>query len=303
MPDSSRSIVTVILNEKAGAGDSGALRAALAKVAAEHRAEVRILVPGANDDLGTLAREAGAGGGPVVAAGGDGTVAAVAASLVGSEVPFGVLPAGTLNHFAKDLGVPLDLEAAAQTLFTGQIARVDVAEVNGRIFINNSSVGFYPRIVRERERQQRGGRAKWAALAIATAAVFRRSRTLDVELEVDGQRLAFRTPLVFVGNNRYEVSGLEIGTRKGLGGGLIWVCTAPSTGRFGLVWLAILTLLGLAGGGELASIETEQVTVRMRRRRVDVATDGEVVAMSTPLHYRSLPGSLHVLVPKPTDGK
>lgn len=303
MPRSSGSIVTVILNEKSGAGDSGPLRTALAKVAAEHGAEVRIVIPEAGDDLGALARTAGAGGGLVVAAGGDGTVASVAAGLVGSEVPFGVMPAGTLNHFAKDLGLPLDLEAAAQNLFNGQIARVDVAEVNGRIFINNSSVGFYPRLVRERERQQRVGRAKTAALASATAAVFRRSRSLDVELEVDGRRLAFRTPLVFVGNNRYEVSGLEIGTRKGLDSGLIWVCTAPSTGRFGLVWLALLGFLGLAGGDELASIETDQVTVRMRRRRVDVATDGEVVAMSTPLRYRSLPRSLHVLVPKPLDGK
>ena len=112
--------------------------------------------------------------------GGDGTVAAVAAGLVGSEVPFGVLPAGTLNHFAKDLGLPLELEAAARMLLSGHVIRVDLGEVNGRIFVNNSSVGFYPQIVRERERQQRGGRAKWAALASATAAVFRSSRTMEL---------------------------------------------------------------------------------------------------------------------------
>ena len=297
-------IVTVILNEKAGAGDSGAVRTAIAKVAAEHGAAVRILVPEDGDDLGALAKEAGADGGTVVAAGGDGTVAAIAAGLVGSEVPFGVLPTGTLNHFAKDLGLPLELEAAAETLFSGRVARVDVGEVNGRIFVNNSSVGFYPQIVRERERQQRRGRTKWVALASATAGVFRRSRSMDVELEVDGARRAFRAPLVFVGNNRYEVSGLEIGSRKRLDSGLIWVCTAPSTGRFGLVRLAILAFLGLSGAGEeLASVETDQVTVRMRRRQVDVATDGEVALMSTPLRYRSLPAALRVLVPEPTERK
>ena len=98
--------------------------------------------------------------------------------LVGKDAVLGVLPMGTLNHFAKDLGIPLDLEKAVQTLFTGKVARVDVGEVNGRIFLNNSSIGFYPRLVQERERQQRQGRSKWLAFAQAAALLFQQSRTL-----------------------------------------------------------------------------------------------------------------------------
>ena len=137
-------------------------------------------------NINQLAAEARAVGELVVAGGGDGTLSAVAAALVGTDTALGVLPMGTLNHFAKDLGIPLKLEKAVQTLFTGKIARVDVGEVNGRIFLNNSSIGFYPRIVQARKREQRRGRSKWVAFAQAAATVFRKSaaeRRVDMALK------------------------------------------------------------------------------------------------------------------------
>ena len=163
-------MLTCILNQKAGSNDAGAARAMLARVAAERGQEARVLLSAHGAELPALAAEARAAGGVVVAGGGDGTIAAVAAALVDTDVTLGVLPLGTLNHFAKDLGIPLDLEAAVRTLFAGNVARVDVGEVNGRIFLNNSSIGFYPQIVRERERLQRHGTGKWVAVARAAAA-------------------------------------------------------------------------------------------------------------------------------------
>ena len=120
---------------------------------------------------------------------------------------------GTFNHFAKDLRIPLAVEKAALTIATGEIRRVDVGEVNGKIFVNNSSLGLYPSMVRGREQEQRLGRSKWMALFWATLAVLRRHPVLVVRLTSrDGQELIRRTPVVFIGNNQYELKGFEIGS-------------------------------------------------------------------------------------------
>lgn len=296
-------VLTCILNARAGSNSAAQARALITEMAAAHGWQARIEVFSGGDDLTQRAAQARSAGGLVVAGGGDGTIAAVAAALVGSDSVLGVLPMGTLNHFAKDLGIPLQLEAAVQTLFAGKEVAVDAGEVNGHIFLNNSSIGFYPRIVRERQREQRLGLNKWIALAQASALIFRKSRSLHVELEGDnGQRHAYDTPFVFIGNNRYGVSGLEIGTRAVLDGGKLWICAAPHAGRFALLGLALGALLGLVHDADLAAFETGEVDVHMRRSHVHVATDGEVNVMQTPLRYRSRPGALRVKVPMVEEG-
>jgi len=291
-------VVTCILNDKAGSSGAVDARALIARIAAERGWQARFVIVSGGDDLTALAAKASAAGAMVVGGGGDGTIAAVAAALVGTDTVLGVLPMGTLNHFAKDLGVPLDLEKAVNALFTGKIVPVDVGEVNGRIFLNNSSIGFYPRIVQERERERRQGQSKWIALVRASALVFQRSRTLHVDLAGDGgARQSYDTPFVFIGNNRYAAAGLEIGTRAALNGGKLWVCAAPYAGRLTLIALALKALLGFVRDADLAAFESAQTEVRMRRRHVRVATDGEVVVMRTPLRYRIRPGALRVVVP------
>jgi diacylglycerol kinase family enzyme len=289
--------LTYILNEKAGSNNAAEARALIGRVASERGWEARFLLSSTGADLPRLAERARATGGLVVSGGGDGTIAAVAAALVDKDAVLGVLPMGTLNHFAKDLGIPLELEKAVQTLFTGKIVRVDVGEVNGRIFLNNSSIGFYPRIVQERERQQRQGRSKWLALAQASALMFQQSRTLHVELDGDCTYQSYETPFVFVGNNRYTVTGLEIGKRTALDVGKLWVCTAPYAGRLKLLTLAVKAMLGLVQDADLAAFETDKADVRIYRAHVQVATDGEVNVMQTPLHYRIRPAALRVVVP------
>lgn len=290
-------VLACILNDKAGSNSAAEAQSLITQVAAKRGWEARLLIS-SGADLGSLANQARAFGGLVVGGGGDGTIAAVAAALVGTDTPLGVLPMGTLNHFAKDLGIPLELEKAVQTLFTGKVAQVDVGEVNGHIFLNNSSLGFYPRIVQERERGQRQGHSKWVAFARAAALMLQRSRTLHVELTGNcSGRQSYDTPFVFLGNNRYAVSGLEIGTRAILDGGKLWVCVAPYAGRYTLMALALKALLGFVSDVDLAAFETDQTEVRMYRDQVHVATDGEVTVMRSPLHYRSLPGALRVVVP------
>lgn len=291
-------VLTCILNDKAGSNNAAEARALITKVATERGWEAHFPHCSGATNLNQLAVEARTVGGLVVAGGGDGTLSAVAAALVDTDTALGVLPMGTLNHFAKDLGIPLKLEDAVQTLFTGKIVRVDVGDVNGRIFLNNSSIGFYPRIVQAREREQRRGRSKWVAFAQAAATVVRKSRTLHVELdEVHSQSRSYDTPFVFIGNNRYKVTGLEIGTRANLDGGKLWVCAAPDASRLALFALAVQALLGLVRDADLAAFETGQIAVNVRRDHVRVATDGEVNLMRTPLSYRSRPGALSVVAP------
>jgi diacylglycerol kinase family enzyme len=235
----------------------------------------------------------------VVAAGGDGTVSCVANAAADSPVPLGVLPTGTLNHFARDLGVPLPLEDAARVIAARNVRRVDIAEVNGRRFINNSSIGIYAHIIRKREElRQRLGRGKWVALFLACLAVFRRYPTVRVRIDVGDKSAVDTTPFVFVGNNRYEINLTQLGRRPRLDGGELSVYFSHRTGRFGLLRLAVRALLGkLEQAKDFESLSVQEVWIETRRRELRVALDGEVVRMTPPLHYRIHPGALNVLAP------
>ena len=235
----------------------------------------------------------------VVAGGGDGTMNTAAAALAGGDVALGVLPLGTLNHFAKDLHIPLALEAAVDNILGGQTRSVDVGVVNDRVFVNNSSLGLYPEIVIDRDRQQRRlGRGKWQAFARATLATLRRYPFLDVRLEVDGTGHRRRTPFVFVGNNKYSIDGLSVGERERLDAGCLSLYVAQQPGRLSLLGFALRALVGrLRQAQDFDALLTSDLVVETHRRHLPVAVDGEVMLLETPLAYRVRPGSLRVIVP------
>src|SRR5215210_6103779 len=294
--------VEVIIN--AGAGGSGDGEAARAVEAAFSACGVSARVSVAHDgaEVTELARRALSNGArAIVAGGGDGTVGSVAGELVGTGRPFGVLPLGTLNHFAKDLRIPLALEEAARNVCEGRAVAVDVGEVNGHVFVNNSSLGLYPRIVRRREKlQEREGSGKWSAFMRASLAVLRRYPFMNVRLDADGKEIARKTPFVFVGNNEYQVENLQMGARSCLDAGRLSLYVAHRTGRLGLLRLALSALLGrLREAHDFDALCAREIWVETRRpKRIPVATDGEVNVLSTPLHYRIRPGALKVIVPK-----
>jgi diacylglycerol kinase family enzyme len=243
---------------------------------------------------------------PIVAGGGDGTINAVASVLVGTRKLLGVLPLGTLNHFARDLRIPLGVSEAARNVCEGRAVLVDVGEVRGggdeeaRVFVNNSGLGLYPHIVRRREKlQARESSGKWTAFARAALAILRRYPFLNVRLSADGREIARRTPFVFVGNNEYEVEGARMGARERLDAGRLSLYVAHRTGRLGLLRLALRALFGrLRQAGEFDALSAEEIWVETRRpKRLYVAADGEVAVMTTPLHYRVRPKALRVIVP------
>ena len=155
-----------------------------------------------------------AGASLVIACGGDGTISAVAGALAGTETKLGVLPLGTLNHFARDLSIPFDLHEAAEIIAAGHERRVDVAELNGRPFVNNSAIGLYPQMVLNRDAQRRHlGRSKWLAVIVASARTLARFGHQRLRLTVNDRPAVADTPLLFVGNNDYQLELPNAGSR------------------------------------------------------------------------------------------
>lgn len=304
--DDARSAVLVqrpaiIINASSGADDKEAARGRLVEIFKSHGLDAEVWLAGSGSEIIELARRAVRENcQPIVAGGGDGTISAVASELVGTDRTLGVLPLGTLNHFAKDLNIPLDLDGAARVCVEGRTISVDVGEVNGHIFLNNSSLGLYPDIVRRREQQQqRLGRSKWAAFTWAALAVLRRYPFLNVRLSTDARELVRRTPFVFIGNNEYEMESFNAGARSCLDAGHLSLYVAHRTGRLGLLRFAVRALLGgLRDQKDFDALCSKEIWIETRRENIRVAVDGEVTIMQTPLHYRARPSALRVLAPQ-----
>jgi YegS/Rv2252/BmrU family lipid kinase len=244
----------------------------------------------------------------IVVGGGDGTIATAAGALAAAgdgAPPLGILPLGTRNHFARDLGIP-DLETAARVIAADHAVRVDLAEANGRVFINNASLGVYPRVVEDRARLEervahgRGGRLLRALLTLrAAAAVLPRLRLVHAELDLDGRALHARTPFVFIGNNPYEARLLASPHRPRLDRGLLEVVVAREARARALLELAIRSAFGrLYQADEVEAVTARDARLTVRgRRSVRLALDGEVVRVEAPVTFRTLPRALRVLAP------
>lgn len=235
----------------------------------------------------------------VVVGGGDGTISSAAGVLAGSTLPLGVLPLGTLNHFARDLKIPDDLDAAIDVIAAGACRQVDIADVNGRFFLNTSSIGTYPRVIEERDAvQARTHHRKWPAMALAAIRVLARHPSVRASIEVNGKISQRRTAFVFVGNNVYSLRLFAEELRPRLDAGTLSVLSPRCHGA-----LCLSRLMWRALKSELREAEqfdewiAPEIWVRLNKPTVRVAVDGEVVTLPTPLHYRIHPGALRVVAP------
>ncbi len=245
----------------------------------------------------TARRLAASGVDAVVAAGGDGTVSAVAAGLAGTDVALGVVPLGTLNHFAKDLGLG-EVEVALDTIAAGHTEHIDLGEVNGRVFVNNSSIGLYPEMVVERDvERRRNGRGKWPAMIRAAFRTLLRFPLLHVAIALAGKVTSARTPLVFVGNNEYERGPRALGTRRRLDRGRLSVYTVRATRRLHMFWVLLRAVFRRDEPEDFEAHAVERADIVTNKRSIKVALDGEVVRMKPPLTYRTRPRALRVLAP------
>ena len=240
----------------------------------------------------------GSGVNLIVAAGGDGTVNAVAAELVDTQVVLGVMPLGTLNHFAKDVGIPDSIEEAVQTLASGKVVRVDVGRVNDRIFVNNSGLGLYPEMVFHREHQQKHGLSKWSAALIESVRALKRYEFLDLTIEMDDHSLRRRTPAVFIGNNEYILHPTRGSQRENLDRGQLCLYMPRPASRTKLIWFCVRALFGNPKANrDFEKIMGKAFTISLGTGSTHVSVDGEVTTLSAPLKYESRPASLQVIVP------
>ena len=266
--------------------------------ALEVEANVRLV---AGPGLLAAAREAAASHTDVVVmAGGDGTMSAGAGGLAGTGKPMGVLPLGTLNHFARDLGIPTLLEEAVRNVAEGIVREVDVGEANDRVFVNNSSLGLYPAAVALRDAwMTRQGMQKWAAMGRAALDTLRRFPVVRLTLRLPEGSLNVTTPMVFIGNNRYETKLFSLGKRPALDEGDLWVYLARDAGRFRFLRLALRALIGrLDDSRDFQGLCVKEMLVEDRRRMLRVAFDGELSHVAPPLRYQIRPRALRVIVPR-----
>jgi len=291
--------ITVLHNPAAGLHRQLDLAVEIARLFAQHDVPAEIVEVAPDQITRVVQQRIREGCDIVVAAGGDGTISSVAAVLVDTSVALGVLPVGTLNHFAKDLGLPLDLPGAVQVIVEGHRRQIDVGEVNGRTFINNSSIGMYPVVVRDRDKQrQQLGRNKWVAMFLAALRVFKRFPLFNVVIHSESGTVRLKTSFVFVGNNRYEIELFRLGIRAQLDQGRVCVYTSATNSRWGIVRLAWRALWGkLHQSTDFYHECLHEFIIESRRSRLSVAVDGEVKKVATPLVYRSRPKALTVLAP------
>jgi diacylglycerol kinase family enzyme len=236
----------------------------------------------------------------VVAGGGDGTLNCAAGHLADTGRAFGILPLGTLNHLARDAGIPANIEEAAQVIAAGHVREIDVAEVNGRVFVNNSSVGLYPDMVMLREQEQeKRGRSKRRAMLSASWASLRHFRRHRLWISAPGLEAPIRTPLLFVGNNHYQVNLLGLGKRARLDEGELCLYAVRARSRLHLFWAGIRGIFGkLDQQRDFITAYVGEAEIGSDRPTLSLSLDGETARMETPLRYKIRPKALRLIVPE-----
>jgi diacylglycerol kinase family enzyme len=307
----------IALNAGSGHSETEERRSTIESVLGQAGREFHLAIvdrPDAIDEIAAgLARRAADAGGVLVAAGGDGTINAVAHQAVKHGCAFGVLPQGTFNYFGRTHGIPEDLTEAVHALLAARLHPVQVGMDNDRVFLVNASIGLYPKLLEERELdKKRFGRSRLVAALSALKTILSPHRRLRLILQIDGKLQRLRTATFFVGNNRLQLEQVGIPPLSAaLEDGRL-VAVAPRTkGRLGMLWMLLHGALGRMGrldqAEQLATFTFTQMQVKVkmkvatlsRRRKVKVATDGEVTHMSIPLEFRVLGERLLLLKPDP----
>lgn len=306
-PLSSRAPLFVVFNLGSGRGSSNQIGDAVGAACQAEGRPCHLMPVDTPANLPQVAaqavRRARAEGGIVVGAGGDGTLNAVAQETLGSGCPFGVLPRGTFNYFARTHGIPTVLEEAVQVLLTETPRPVQVGLVNQRVFLVNASLGLYPQMLQDRETwKQQYGRSRLVALGAAVATILRGHRSLKLTVELQGRSRTVRTSTLFVGNNALQMEQVGVPEAAAIDAGELAGISLRPVGKLTLLMLLARGALGrLAEAEQVENFAFSRITVAapsaLSRRRLKVATDGEIVHMTLPLTFQVAPEPLLLIRP------
>ncbi len=299
----------IILNSGSGSHDGEGPKALLARVFTEAGRAHRFveIAPGQIEAVcKRAAAEAREAGGILVAAGGDGTINAVAAAAWKEGCTLGVIPMGTFNYFGRAHGISQEPEQAARALLRAEPAPVQVGMANDRLFLVNGSVGLYPQLLQDREAfKQRFGRHRWVAVLSGLVTIFEWRRQLVLELDEGGQRTTIVTPTLFVGNNRLQLErlGMEEVVLENLGDGELVAVALRPIGSWRMLGLLMLGAFGgLGDADQVHAFAIRKLTVRVRgRRKIKFAADGEVRVVDTPLVFSVGSKPLTLMLPVEAD--
>jgi diacylglycerol kinase family enzyme len=289
----------ITLINQGGGGAADGIAATIGDALAAAGVDSQVLLVEGKDCAARAAEHVKQGAELIIAAGGDGTMGAVAGELAGSKATMAILPLGTLNHLARDLGNPFDHGEAAAAIAAGHCRQIDIAEVNGRAFVNNAAIGLYPLMVVDRDAQrQRLGRSKRLAMLVASIRTMARFHSRRLKLRIDGGEAMVDTPLLFVGNNDYRLAMPGAGQRESLDRGELSVMVMHSKSLPGFLAATGRALLGISRRDDMVRLDgVKRLEVGSARPCLTLAIDGETVALAPPLAFRILPGALNIVVP------
>lgn len=297
---------SVVLNAKAGSLVRSSPQRAAARVRerfARTGAEADVVATTGADIGKAVDRALQADTDAIVIGGGDGTVTSSARQVLASGKPLGVLPLGTFNLFARDLGMPLELDAAIDAAVRAEVRSVDVGEVNGAVFLSNSVIGMMPLLVRVREKL-RGDSALQRAwgMGVTGLRMLVRYPRLSVEVDLgDGPReIAARSLAVTV--NPYEADFPSLPFRKTLDAGCLALYVARHRSRLSFAWLVASLMVGTwRQSGRMDEMLSPELTIHTRSPSIRIVNDGELHTARPPLRYRIRSRALRVLAPRPGD--
>lgn len=299
-----------VVNAGAGAVDVDAKRSVIEAALAEHGRRGELRVCGAAD-LPRVAREAAsaaaADGSAVVAVGGDGSLNTVAQACHAAGCPMGVMPYGTFNYFARTHGLPTEPAAAARLLMRAGPRPVQVAAINQRLFLVNASLGLYPQLLQDREAYKaQFGRSRLVALGSAFVTLLREHRQLKLRIDHAGGTRVLRTPTLFVGNNPLQLQQIGLPEATQIEHGQLAAVLLKPVSTLAMLGLLARGALGQLGeADDVLSFAFDQITVAPAmpygKRRIKVATDGEIGWAKAPLQFRVSPQPLYLLKPAPAE--
>ncbi len=302
--DNPKSPLFIILNAKSGHNNVAETQKIILNILSDTDRTHHIIVVDNPAQLPDIAQrtveQAQACGGTIVVAGGDGAINTVVQAVLPSGCPFGVLPQGTYNYFCRAHGIPEDIEQAMRTLLSAQPHPVQAGLVNDHVFLVNASLGLYPKLLENREAyQHQFGRSRLVAFISAILTLVGRYRVLRITLEQDGETHVYRTPSLFIGNNSLQLEQIGVPLAPRLAAGQLIALLPRPVSSLAMLWLLICGVFGkLSATGDVISFSFGSLKVRqitLYRRRVKVATDGEIVWLKTPLEFRVSPQPLYLL--------